>query len=76
VDDVLLLVAVRTDQPSIAERLATVLAVARPYELRGDPVAYAKPVAELTQTDRDALRRLFDPADVDRLRLDEGAAGG
>lgn len=67
--DVLLLVAIKTDQPDIARRITTILTASQPIEQTGDPCAWAKNVEELTADDRAALGALFHPADLERLNI-------
>jgi hypothetical protein len=57
--DQLLVVALRTDGHDLQRRLGQVLAVAQPQVVRGQPLAWAKPVAELTEADALLLAGMF-----------------
>lgn len=67
--DQLLLVAVRTDQPEIHRRIQIILNACQPVEPRGAPVAWAKDVDELDDTDVGALRALLHEDDLRRLEI-------
>jgi hypothetical protein len=70
-EDVLLLVAIKTDQPNIKRRLEMILAAAHPVQDPPDTTAqvYAKSVGELTANDWQALARWFGPAGVRDLNI-------
>lgn len=69
---VLLIVAMKTDQPNIERRLRTILAASEPINLDTEPVAWAKPVDELVAADLDALASLVGWDAVSRLRVGDG----
>lgn len=73
--EVLLLVALKTDQPNIERRLKTILAASEPFAPDTEPHAWAKPVNELVAADFDALSVLLGWDAVSRLRVG-GVAGG
>ena len=70
----LLVVALKTDQPNIEPRLRTILAAAEPVAPDTEPVAWAKPLGTLTASDLDALAALVGWRAVERLRV--GAVAG
>ena len=72
---VLLLVALKTDQPNIERRLRTILAAAEPVNPDTEAVAWAKPVEELAAADLDALAVLVGWEAVSRLRVGDVVAG-
>lgn len=57
--DQLLVVAVRTDGHDLPRRMGQVLAVAQPAVVRGQPLAWCKPVGELTAADALLLAGMF-----------------
>ena len=76
VPDVLLLVALRTDQRDIARRARTILALAEPQEPHGGEASvWAKPVEELVAADLDALAYWIGWDAVSRLRVGQVAVG-
>jgi hypothetical protein len=76
VADVLLVVALKTDQPNIERRLKTILAAGEPVDplCHTEPVAWANSVDDLVAADLDALAALVGWDAVSRLRV--GAVGG
>ena len=73
---VLLVVALKTDQPNIERRLKTILAAAEPIAVDTEPVAWANDVNDLVAADLDALASLVGWDAVSRLRVGDVAAGG
>lgn len=73
-DPVLLVVAVKTDQPNVARRLRAILAGAEPVEPDTEPVAWARNVDELVAADLDALASLVGWDAVARLRVGDVVA--
>ena len=73
--DVLLIVALKTDQPHIKRRLDAILAASEPVQPDTEPVAWAKPVDELIAADLDALAALTGWKAVERLRVGDVTAG-
>jgi hypothetical protein len=67
--DVLLLVAIKTDQPNIQRRIQTILAASEPIEPDTQPCVYAKAVGELTDVDLDALAHFMEWRGVGGLRI-------
>lgn len=69
--DVLLIVALKTDQPNIERRLKTILAAAEPVDplCHTEPVAWANLVDDLVAADLDALAALVGWDAVSRLRV-------
>ena len=67
--EVLLLVAIKTDQPNIANRLRTILASSQAFTPDSEAHAFAKPVDELTAHDHDALTALLGESAVEGLRI-------
>jgi hypothetical protein len=73
---VLLVVALKTDQPNIERRLKTILAGAEPINVDTEPVAWANDVNDLVAADLDALASLVGRDAVSRLRVGDVASGG
>lgn len=73
--DVLLIVALRTDQPDVERRLRTIVAAAQPIDIQTEACAHAQPVSELTAGDLDRLAAIIGWDAVDRLNVGAVAAG-
>jgi hypothetical protein len=67
--EVLLLVALKTDQPDIARRIRLILAAAEPIVPDTEACVFAKDVDELVAADLDALAQFMDPDNIARLRI-------
>lgn len=68
-DDVLLLVAVRTDQHNIKRRMEMILAGADPSQPGSNAEVFAKPVDELVAQDLDRLAAIIGWPAVRRLNV-------
>jgi len=75
-DEILLLVALKTDQANIQRRLTTILAAAEPAVVDSEAHVWAKPVGELVAADLDALAAIVGWDAVSRLRVGDVVAVG
>lgn len=74
-NDVLLIVVLKTDQPLIKRRLDMILAAAEPTQPDTEPCVWAKATHELVAADLDALAALIGWEAVERLRVGAASAG-
>lgn len=65
----LLLVAIKTDQPNIANRLKIILAASQAFTPDSDAAAFAKPVGEITAAEYEALETLIGEKPAEGLRI-------
>jgi hypothetical protein len=70
-EQVLLVVAIRTDNEQVKRRMETILAAATTYEVPPDtePASFAKPVTELTANDADHLAHFIGRDGFSRLNV-------